>query len=150
MNGEQADSVGAVALNGFLVNCLVPNVEERLNVGDVLVEELAELVEESTDVGTLIVETADLEDVEEPFDEFEEWHGEQVVEVVDVVGRQQVVDLREVGKELVVAQGRLQHLPLIELAEGGLTQQVLLIDECVECPHQYVNGIGGIEPEGFA
>lgn len=54
MDGQQSDAIVHTALDGFLVERVVPFVEEVVNVGHVVFEILGQLVEEGEDICTLV------------------------------------------------------------------------------------------------
>ena len=98
------------------------------DVGNIVQHERTDTVEEGTGIGTLAVETGELEDVVEPLSQFHEWGLGQLVELTDKRLREQVVELGDVGKEHIVVVGTTQHLPLPCLHQVG--------------PYEMVGGVG--------
>ena len=83
VDGEDAHTTGDVALDGFRADGLVPLVEESSDVGGIVVDEVHELVIEGTDVGTLTCQPLQAEDGVETFGEIVERHGAEVREMGD-------------------------------------------------------------------
>ena len=74
MDRQDAHTVGVLALDGFRTDGLFPFTHESIDIGEVVLCELVQLVIESADIGALLVESMELEDGEESFDEFVERH----------------------------------------------------------------------------
>ena len=62
MDGEDADTVGLVALYGLAAETVIPLCEEGVDVGSVLADIFGELVIEGEDIGTLVVALFETED----------------------------------------------------------------------------------------
>ena len=62
VNGKDADAVVYVALYRFAANGLVPLAHKGVDICGVILRKLVQLVVESTDVGTLLVQTLKVED----------------------------------------------------------------------------------------
>ncbi len=69
---EDADAVGGCILDGLAADGLVPFTDKGINVGAVVEREFVQLVVEGTDVGALLFQTVELEDMEETFRQFVE------------------------------------------------------------------------------
>ena len=55
MNADDTDSVSQVALNGFRAYIAFPLVQEVVDGSRIVSSVLAELIEECTDIGTLVI-----------------------------------------------------------------------------------------------
>ena len=53
VDGDQADAVALVALDGFATEVVIPLMEECVDVAGVFADEVGELVVEGTEIGTL-------------------------------------------------------------------------------------------------
>ena len=67
VDGQDAQAVNLVALDGFLVELLVPVFDEGIGTGAVVLGKIAEEVEELADIGALFGQTVQGEEVVEPF-----------------------------------------------------------------------------------
>ena len=55
MDADQADAVYLITLNGLFVDGVIPATQEGINVAAGVLQELAHLVIEGTDVGTFVL-----------------------------------------------------------------------------------------------
>ena len=76
VDGENADAVGGSILDGLAANSFLPFMDKGINVGAVVEREFVQLVVEGTNVGALLFQTVELEDMEKTFSQFVEWQME--------------------------------------------------------------------------
>ena len=69
MDGEDAYAISGITLYGLTANVFVPFAQESVDVAGVILHKHVQLVVERTDIGTLLVQTLQLEDAIEPFNQ---------------------------------------------------------------------------------
>ena len=67
VDGENADAVSLAALDGLAADGFFPFVDESVNIRGIVLRKLVQLVEESADIGTLLVKPLQFEYFMQPF-----------------------------------------------------------------------------------
>ena len=113
MDGQDADAVSLCTLDGLGTYRLVPFAYKRVDIGRLVLTELSQLVEESTDVTTLVGQRLKLEDSEQPFGQFVEGELQQFFLVLDKGVGQQRAEGLVLSEQLVVGSLLAQYCTVV-------------------------------------
>ena len=71
MNGNKSDAIYFIALDGFLMNVVVPSLNESIDVGYIVNQIIANLIIECTHICTFIYQILKSENRVEPLNQIE-------------------------------------------------------------------------------
>ena len=149
MDGDQADAIGLVALDGLGVEVVVPLVEERVDIAGIVGDKVGELVVEGTEISALTLDLAEAEDGVEAFAELVEGQRAQGREGLDIVGGQEGIEVVIGQEQLVVGGGTVEDVLLPGLHDGGLGELVVGVYQEAQGTDDEADSTRGVEAEGF-
>ena len=127
VNGENADAVGGNTLDSLATDGFFPLKYKSVNIRAVFKRKLVQLVVERTNIGTLFLETFQLEDIVESFHQFVKRQVEQRRSLLKEFLRKELVEGAALDEQFTFDSIVAQYGTLIKLDKGRLCQLIVRV-----------------------